>query len=303
MRFSPGEWRREIDWQLKRALPWSRPVRKRPTPLSKLQTQLSRDARYRFEQLREQYDLKAWDGICTPIEHKESLYVLDLLDRHVPKPPRHLEIQALDVGSKSWPYLPGLYSWLSTSWTGVELDAHVRYLDFTTRRAHGETMAAHHPGCRYLAENVLNITGQYDVITWLLPFVTPAPLESWGLPARFFAPERMLQHIHGLLAPGGCLFISHNTQAEARAQAVLLDQCNLNYVDRLSMRSPFAPERERHPGWLVKKQGWQEAARFPTLRSNGATKHWPSPEGECRIASSKIYQSEKSLEFLIPRRP
>ncbi|MDQ2068993.1 hypothetical protein [Natronospira bacteriovora] len=245
--------RREIDWQIKQALTWSHPPRKTLARLKDIHDELPAPARARLDALAQRYELSHWEHICNPQEMLESLYVLDLLDRHLPNPEPGPNARTLDIGAKSWPYLPGLYAWQPTAWTGVELDAHLRYIDLTTRRAHGEAMARAHPGCQYRADNVLQLQGQFQLITWFLPFFTPEPLARWGLPQRFFMPERLLKHVYAQLAPNGQLFITHQSEKEANAQATLLDQCKIQTAERLHLESPFAPERGQHPGWLIHK--------------------------------------------------
>ena len=118
--------------------------------------------------------------------------MLDLLDRHLPALPAG---PGLDVGAKNGVLLPALRAVWPHPWDLVELDAHRRYLDLSTRRAHGERLARAFPGCRYMAGSVEDITERYALVTWFLPFVHEGPLRAWGLPRRFFAPERLFRHV------------------------------------------------------------------------------------------------------------
>ncbi len=185
---------------------------------------LSPRARARVDALAGRYALAPLVAACGPVERAESLYVLDLLDRHgLADPAGTATGRALDVGSKNGAYLPGLATGWSHGWDAVELDAHRRYWTLRTRRAHGEAMAAAFPGCRFHATDVRCLTGSYARITWFLPFVLEGPHQAWGLPAASFAPAEVLAHVLGLLAPGGTLLVVNQDEVEAEAQEALFD--------------------------------------------------------------------------------
>jgi hypothetical protein len=197
---------------------------------------LSPAALSRVTALAERYDLAPLLAACGRVERDESLYVLDLLDRWAPP----TEGRCLDVGSKNGAYVPGLATWAPGRWDAVERDAHRRYLDGRTRRARGEAMAAAFPGCRFIAGDVRDQRGPYARITWLLPFVLPAPHRAWGLPVRLFDPAALLAHVQSLLTTDGVLLIVNQGEEEAEEQARLLAGAPFEALGRVeSALSPF----------------------------------------------------------------
>ncbi|HNH49882.1 MAG TPA: hypothetical protein PKY30_22755, partial [Myxococcota bacterium] len=195
-------WLRELLW-------WSWPV----APPRGARLRREGAAGQRLAELAERYRVHDLPRCCGEIELAESLYTLDILDRYMPslnmanqdikpRPPfdtstPNISTQhkvGLDVGCKSGATLPGLHVW-APGWDGIELDAHRRYWLGHTRRAVGEAVAATLPGSRYLAGDVRSLRGHYPRITWFLPFLFPEPLEAWGLPARYLAPEQTLVHV------------------------------------------------------------------------------------------------------------
>jgi hypothetical protein len=236
----------ELGFRWRQALRWSAPAWKwRASSLTRCLAPLSAEARARGEALAARHDLSAWTRLLSAIELRENLYTLDVLEQHLPPglPPG----PALDVGSKNGSLLPALRAAWPRPWDLVELDAHRRYPDLSTRRAHGERMAAAFPGCRYLAGSVADLAGRYALVTWFLPFVHEGPLRAWGLPRRFFAPEALLRHVTGLCLPGGALLVVNQGQAEHETQLALFSTLGLtpHPLGRLqSCLSPF--HRPRH---------------------------------------------------------
>jgi SAM-dependent methyltransferase len=205
---------------------------------------LDEAAQARAAELRERFDLEAWPRLLDVGALREALYTLDLLVQHLPS--GATTTRGLDVGAKHGLTLPALVAARPGPWDLVELDAHRRYLDLSTRRAHGERMAGRFRGCRYLAGSVLHLHGPYDVVTWFLPFVHEGPLAAWGLPRRFFEPERLLRHVTGLVAPGGSLLVVNQGEAERDTQAALFEGLGVRArsIGRIeSLLSPFQRPR------------------------------------------------------------
>ena len=222
-------------------------------------------AQARVDDLAGRYDLLPLVAACGPDERAESLYVLDLLDRHgLADPDGTGAGRALDVGSKNGAYLPGLATGWPHGWDAVELDAHRRYWTLRTRRAHGEAMAAAFPGCRFHAADVRSLDGSYARITWFLPFVLEAPHRAWGLPPATFAPAEVLAHVLARLAPGGRMLVVNQGEAEAETQAALFARCLAE--DTTASTSTFqttalgridsdlSPFRKPRFGWLVTRE-------------------------------------------------
>lgn len=201
--------------------------------------------------LAARYDLAAWAKACDAQGFRESLYVLDVLDRYVGSP--IYPAPYLDIGCKNGCYLPGLQAWSGGSWHGVELDAHRRYWTLTTRRARGEFVARSLPGCRYTAGDVLDLQGPYGFITWFLPFLHATPLRVWGLPDRFLLPLRLLAHVWTLLPPGGSLLVINQGEAEAESQDRLFREAGISARSLGWVESPLSPFRRPRWGWLADK--------------------------------------------------
>ncbi|MEB3244513.1 MAG: hypothetical protein VKJ06_00810 [Vampirovibrionales bacterium] len=193
----------------------------------------------------------------------------------------------LDVGAKNWDYGQALTRVLAPkAITGVELDAYRRYADGYCRwdyaQTHAKAMAEFAPA-HYIAGDVCALTEPFDGISWFFPFVVPAPLVAWGLPDQCFKPQALLQHVLGLLKPGGLLFIVNQGDWEAEAQAELLKNAQVellknaqaellqntqaelqknaqnNATKRISYKSivlpePFYAYRHTHRAFLVQKE-------------------------------------------------
>lgn len=211
---------RDLALRARRAVPWSLPAWKHPLPRARATAAWSEAARSRLDELGRRYDLAPWDRVCGAQDWVESAYVLDLLDTCLPAdlPPG----RALDVGAKNGAYLPGLATAAARGWDAVEIDAHRRYLWGSTRRVYGEAMAAAFPGCRFVAGDVRELDGPWALVTWLLPFLTPAPLVAWGLPERLLRPAELLEHVWARIVPGGALLVVNQGEDEHRLQLELL---------------------------------------------------------------------------------
>jgi len=249
----PREPLRELEWRLRNAWTWSPRARSpRRARGEAFLSAFAGDAAVRLRELRGSFDLSRWPEACSRAELLEALWLLDVLDRCVlssgPLAP------GLDIGSKNWSYLPALVAGLPGPWTGVELDAHRRYWNLTTRRAVAERRAALFPGVRFAAGSVLAQRGEFGLVTWLLPFVRPRALRAWGLPARFFEPERLLGHAWERVARGGLLFVVNQGAAEAEAQERLFRGAGVPARPMGRLSSCFPAYRAERFGWLARKE-------------------------------------------------
>lgn len=246
------DWKRRLEWALKSRLTASPPVRTRVADVDAYAYALPAAARRRWEELVKRYPSLIFHLQGCPADAmRESVYVLDVLHGYAPTAPAHG--RCLDIGCRNWAYLPGLRTFATLPWHGVELDAHQRYLDLTTRRAHGEAMAARFQHCRYFARSLLDMRGEYSLITWLLPFVHPAALQSWGLPDRYFQPQVLLEHALARLGPGGGMFIVNQGEAERELQARLLAQQPWPARDLGELACVLSPFRSRRFGWWIER--------------------------------------------------
>lgn len=160
----------EVGFWWRNSLTWSLPAWKGTAGAwDPVLAALEPAARERAQTLRAAHDLERWPALLTPTELHENSYLLDVLERLLPR--KLPDGPGLDIGSKNGAILPALVAASARPWDLVELDAHRRYLTGATRRAHGERMAAAFPGARYLAQSVTELVGSYAAITWFLPFV------------------------------------------------------------------------------------------------------------------------------------
>lgn len=248
-----AEYSRELNWWLKQCLSYS-PALRRKLCIKSSDTVVegfSRDQLVRYQQLNESYALDDWPRLCSRIEFIENLYLLDLLDQHVGVV--KTDGVALDIGCRNFSHLPALSAFMRQSWYGVELDANARYWNSYTRRAYGEWMAKQREGCRYIPGSLLKVEGSYIFISWILPFVVEAPLQRWGLPARFFQPEQLLAKACSLLANDGVMLIVNQGAEEAEVQQRLFSMLKIEAEPLGELDSLFSPFRNTRFGWLVRR--------------------------------------------------
>ncbi len=240
----------ELGFRWRSALRWSAPAWKRVVDQRVVAARLDAAGRARLAHLATRFDLTTWSEHCSWPEWRESLYVLDVVSQVVPSTP---EGRGLDVGAKNGCTLPGLATARPGGWDAVELDAHRRYVWGTTRRAYGEALAKAFPPCRFLAGDVREVTGRYACITWFLPFLTPAPLEAWGLPQRFLVPDELLAHVASLLVPGGTLLVVNQGEAEAALQQACFERVGVRAQALGRVESALSPFVQPRFGFLVRQ--------------------------------------------------
>jgi len=245
---------RELSWQSKSLFSYSPslPFKRGTRHLQKVTSQYSEEVQYRYGQLQEKYQLGDWVKVCSPGEYIENLYILDILDRYVPKP--SAPGAGMDIGCRNFSHLPALSAFYPADWLGVELDANARYLNGFTRRAYGEWMAKQRPGSRYVAGSLLEVQERADLIVWVLPFVVRAPLQHWGLPDRYFQPRALLQHATSLLQENGNLLIVNQAQMEMEAQQALLNEVGISAQALGELDSVFSRFRQSRFGYLVSRR-------------------------------------------------
>lgn len=244
---------RELSWQLKTFLSYS-PTLKNKRGIknpNKLLANLDSLERQRLEYLKQHYQLDDWSRLCNQTEYIENLYLLDLLDQHLSEPAS--DGPGLDIGCRDFSHLPALTAFAPCPWHGAELDVDGRYFNGYTRRAYGEWMAKQREGSRYIPASLLALEGSYKTIVWILPFVLPEPLESWGLPTRFFQPLELLHHALELLSDDGVMLIVNQGELEAEAQQKLFASLGIKAKPLGELASVFSPFKKRRYGWEIRK--------------------------------------------------
>lgn len=192
--------------------------------------------RYRLDPLRER---------STRFDYRENLYVLDVLERIVGRRPltatKGGSFRVVDVGSKNFCYAFALERYFSArsnrpsrlELLGVELDGYVVYRDLRSRVDYAEAYAAQtgNPNVRFVVADFVELVAPpFDVATMFFPFVTRLAQESWGLPGRFFSPERMFRKA-AQLTPGGHLLVVSQTAEERDETARLGALAGLEVLD------------------------------------------------------------------------
>jgi hypothetical protein len=125
-----------------------------------------------------------------------------------------------DIGARNFSFAP-VYEELfekhgfKTMLFGIEMDAHRRMYDGRTRAAYGKYFAKQVRQGSYHSIDFLQWRHPLHIAFLLHPFVTTAPLLSWGLPLENFKPSAMMKHAKNLLQPKkGILILSSPTEVE-----------------------------------------------------------------------------------------
>ena len=64
----------------------------------------------------------------------------------------------------------------------------------------------------------MDLKDKYDYIIWFLPFVLYEPHKYWGLPKKYFYPEKLLDHAYNLLNQNGEMLIVNQGEKEFEVQ-------------------------------------------------------------------------------------
>ena len=189
------------------------------------------------------------------VENKESSYVFDILNQYI-KPVPQESLKVLDIGSKNWAYVRGEYDFFrqftpNLFLDGVEIDAYRLYSNLYSRYEAAMFYTKGLEGVNYYADDLLNMRDKYDYIIWLLPFVTPYPLQKWGLPKKFFMPEKLLEHAYSILKKE--MLIVNQGEEEAEIQKSLLEQLNIPYKALGIISSNNLEFKNHRYGYIIKK--------------------------------------------------
>lgn len=194
----------------------------------------------------EKYRLQKLKENSTRRIYLENLNMIELLETYVNIKNNINQLEILDIGSKNWFYVEGKYNFFKYNnqeknifMTGIEIDAHRLYTDFYSRQDYALYYIKNLENCKYIAGDVMRHKGQYDFITWFFPFVTSEPLLNWGLPLKFYKPEKMLDHVFSLLKPDGTLIILNQGKEEYIKQEELLKKLNIPYLKQGTFNSSF----------------------------------------------------------------
>ena len=188
---------------------------------------------------------------------KENLYIKDVLEKSFKK--QNVDVvRVLDIGSKNWFYAKGEYAFFADFakeifLDGVEIDAYRLYSNFYNRYEVAKYYTKDLKNINYIAGNLLDIDDKYDYIIWFLPFVLKEPHMMWGLPKKYFYPEKLLAHAVTLLKEKGQMLIVNQGEYEAQVQKELLEKLDILYSDLEEISSEYFQYKHKRYGVLIHK--------------------------------------------------
>lgn len=206
------------------------------------------------------YDLEKFYHHSKILTYKENLYILKLLEDTFENFSIHWQqdtLNILDIGSKNFSYATALHKFFVNYKTntqrnvyldGIEVDAYRIMADLHSRYDYAQYHIKNLPHTRFIVEDLLNYTSKkYHFITWFLPFIIKKPLINWGLPAKYFQPEKMLEHTCKLLENGGIILIVNQSGIEKGTLLKLLSNLKLPFTTfekpYTNSFSPFSYDR------------------------------------------------------------
>lgn len=224
----------------------------------------------RAHRLLEQYDLASLPAKCSESRLLENLSYLEWLDTFLQSRPQAFQKRSafsclnwLDVGAKNWAYVDALDAFIRRHFDtayrldGLELDPHRRYANLTTRAQAAENYSRGLANAQYHEVNAMDWRRKAHIISQFMPFVSPDPHLAWGLPLDYFQPIELLNHLLGLLEPGGLLLVVNQGAWEAEAQERLWQQVRGEYpitvVPLGVLPASFMAYRYPRYGWLCQK--------------------------------------------------
>lgn len=187
----------------------------------------------------------------------ENLYTKDVLEqcfsRKIMK-----EVKVLDIGCKNWFYAKGEYDFFESFCEniyldGVEIDPYRLYSNLYSRYEVAKFYTKGLKNINYICGNLLDIKQKYDYIIWFLPFVVIEPHLYWGLPKKYFYPQKLLKYAYFLLEEGGEMLIINQGEKEAVKQKEFLENLGLEYENIGEIVSKNFEYKNKRYGFLVKK--------------------------------------------------
>lgn len=187
----------------------------------------------------------------------QNEYVFEILDRYFLKSQKQ-NLQVLDIGCKNWFYAKGEHRFFSSfssdfALDGVEIDAYRLYSNFYSRYEVAKYHIKDLKNTNYVAANLLDLDKKYDYIIWFLPFVTYAPHKSWGLPKKYFCPDKMLNGAISLMNDGAQMIIINQGEKERDIQKNMLEKLGLDFEFLGEIKNQYYNFENKRFGFLVRK--------------------------------------------------
>lgn len=194
--------------------------------------------------LFKKYELSSLKNNSTCNNYIENLSILNTLDKYL-EINFNENLKILDIGSKNWSYVKGEYFFFkkycnNLYLNGIELDSNRLYTNFYSRKEVAKFHIKNLQNTNYIEGDFLgHKEKKYDVIIWILPFLTEFPLLKWGLPLKYFKPVSMLSYAYNLLNENGRIFIINQGQEEFNKQIELCNKLHLNHSPIGLIENPF----------------------------------------------------------------
>lgn len=193
------------------------------------------------------YNLYHLKSNSTKQNYCENLYLIDIFDKCLGLNLSDFQsccLSVLDIGCKNWSYAKAEYAFFkkyceSLKLDGIELDANRLYSNFYSRKEAAKFYTKGLNNVNYIEGDFLMHKGEYDFITWILPFVVKNPLIKWGLPLRYFEPEQMLKKAYDSLKEDGIMLIFNQGEAEHKVQIELCEKLQMKYTTFGEVKSNF----------------------------------------------------------------
>lgn len=187
----------------------------------------------------------------------ENLYTKEILSKYFNQSYKK-QVRILDIGCKNWFYAKGEIEFFKNFCEevfldGVEIDAFRLYSNFYSRYEVAKFYTKGLENTNYIADNLLNIKEKYDYIVWILPFVIKEPHKYWGLPEKYFYPEKLLQHAYSLLKENGEMLIINQGKTESQVQKLMLEKLNIRHEEIGEIKSEYFEYKNKRFGYFVKK--------------------------------------------------
>ncbi|MDD3435892.1 MAG: hypothetical protein PHC64_01940 [Candidatus Gastranaerophilales bacterium] len=197
----------------------------------------------REQYLLEKFGLETLKSNSTRQNYLENLYTVDLLERFFELEFRD-NLTVLDIGCKNWCYARGEYFFFkryckNLILDGIEIDSNRLYTNFYNRREVAKFHIKDLKGAKYISKDFLRHDRRYNYIMWFLPFIIKEPMQKWGLPDKYFQPEKMLSHAYELLNSGGNIFVVNQGLTEYNVQKGLCQKLNIPFILLGEVKSEF----------------------------------------------------------------
>ena len=98
---------------------------------------------------------------------------------------------------------------------------------------------------------MMDLHETFDLVVWLLPYVSRRAFDADRIPEHHFCPARLLDHALTLLTPEGVLLIVNHGADEAEIQRQLLHDRAVSFSELGLLESVWTPFETPRFGFLV----------------------------------------------------